>query len=127
MARSTITRSQSALVTSKQPLIQPSIVDLSPALELLPSPIAEPQQTFISLRDRVLDTPMASLPELELDLARALLNSGYPVILLPSYAAFPQLQDFAPAKERMVVVQVGYKVQKPSASKAALVFFFVYY
>jgi len=59
---------------------------------------------------------MASLSEL--DLARALLNSGYPVILPPSYAAFPQLKDLAPATGPMVVV--GYKVQKLSTSKAAL-------
>jgi hypothetical protein len=82
-----VTHSQSAQVASKQPLIHPPIVDLSPAPELMPSPTEEPQQTFISSRDRVLDTPMASLSEL--DLARALLNSGYPVILPPSYAVFP--------------------------------------
>ena len=62
------------------------------------------------------DTPLASLPEL--DLARALLNSGYPVILPPMYAKFPQLQDVGPATGPMVVV--GYKVQKLSSSKAAL-------
>ena len=59
---------------------------------------------------------MASLSEL--DLARALLNSGYPVILPPSYAAFPQLKELTPATGPMVVV--GYKVQKLSTSKAAL-------
>jgi hypothetical protein len=74
-----VTRSQSAHTASKQPLIQapfpPPIVDLSPALDLLPSPAAEPQKTFISSRDRVLDTPMASLSDL--DVARALLGPGY--------------------------------------------------
>ena len=115
-----VTRSQSAQMASKQPLIpaplQPPIVDLSPVLDLQPPPAEEPQQTFISSRDRVLDTPMVSLPELEL--ARAFLNSGYPVILPPSYAAFPQLKDLTPATGPMVVV--GYKVQKLSTSKAAL-------
>ncbi len=87
--------------------LQPPIVDLSPALDLL---------SFISSRDRVLDTTMASMPER--DIARALLNSGYPVILPPSYAAFLQLKDLAPATGPMVVV--GYKVQKLSVSKTAL-------
>jgi hypothetical protein len=54
----------------------------------------------------------------ELDLARALLNSGYPVILPPSYAAFPQLKDLAPVTGPMVVV--GHKVQKLSTSKETL-------
>jgi hypothetical protein len=54
----------------------------------------------------------------ELDLARALLNSGYPVILPPSYAAFPQLKDLTLVTGPMVVV--GYKVQKLSTSKTAL-------
>ena len=115
-----VTRSQSAQMASKQPLIPaslpPPILVLSPALDLLPSPAENPPQSFISSRDRVLDTPLASLPEL--DLARALLNSGYPVILPPTYAKFPQLQDVAPATGPMVVV--GYKVQKLSSSKAAL-------
>ena len=115
-----VTRSQSAQMASKQPLIQAPlqlpIVDLSPVIEMLPPPAEAPHQPFISSRDRVLDTPMASLPEL--DLARALLNSGYPIILPPAYAAFPQLQDLAPATGPMVVV--GYKVQKLSTAKAAL-------
>jgi hypothetical protein len=115
-----VTRSQSVQMASKQPLIQaplqPPIVDLSPVLDMLSPPAEEPQQTFISSRDRVLDTPMASLPEL--DLARVLLNSGYPVILPPAYAAFPQLKDLDPVTGPMVVV--GYKVQKLSTSKAAL-------
>jgi hypothetical protein len=59
---------------------------------------------------------MASLPELDLD--RSLLNSGYPVILPPSYAAFPQLQDLVPTTGPMVVVD--YKVQKLSTSKETL-------
>ena len=59
---------------------------------------------------------MTSLPELDLD--RTLLNSGYPVILPPSYTAFLQLQDFDPTTGPMVVV--GFKVQKLSASKVAL-------
>ena len=59
---------------------------------------------------------MASLPELAF--ARVLLNYGYPVILPPSYVAFPQLQDLAPATGPMVVV--GDKVQKLSTSKEAL-------
>ena len=59
---------------------------------------------------------MTSLPELDLD--RTLLNSGYPVILPPSYAAFPQLKDLPLVTGPMVVV--GYKVQKLSASKTAL-------
>ena len=115
-----VTRSQSAQMTSKQPLIQaplqPAIIVLSPEFDLLPSPAQKPPQIFISSRDRLLDAPLSSLPELEL--GRAFLNSGYPVILPPSFAAFPQLQDFAPATGPMVVV--GYKVQKLSASKAAL-------
>jgi hypothetical protein len=111
-----VTRSQSAQMASKQPLIQPPIVDLSPVIDMLPPPAEASHQPFISSRDRVLDTPMASLPEL--DLARALLNSGYPIILPPAYAAFPQLQDLAPATGPMVVV--GYKVQKLSTAKAAL-------
>jgi hypothetical protein len=115
-----VTRSQSAQLASKQPLIQaplqPPIIDLSPVLDLLPPPAEEPQQIFISSRDRVLDTPMVSLSEL--DLARSLLNSGYPVILPPSYAAFPQLKDLAPVTGPMVVV--GYKVQKLCTSKTAL-------
>ena len=94
-----VTRSQSVQMASKQPLIQAPlqspIVDLSPVLDMLPPPAEEPQQTFISSRDRVLDTPMDSLPEL--DLARALLNSGYPVILPPSYeCCFPAAQRLGP-------------------------------
>jgi hypothetical protein len=58
---------------------------------------------------------MTSLPELDLD--RNLLNSGYPVILPPSYTAFLQLQDFDPTTGPMVV---GYKVQKLSVSKVTL-------
>ena len=54
----------------------------------------------------------------DLDLARALLNSDYPVILPASCAAFPQLQDFAPNTGPMVVV--GFKVQKLSTSKVSL-------
>jgi hypothetical protein len=115
-----VTHSQSAQMASKQPLIQallqPPIVDLSPVLDMLSSPAEEPQQTFISSRDRVLDIPMTSLSEL--DLARALLNSCYPVILPPAYAAFPQLKDLALATGPMVVV--GCKVQKLSTSKEAL-------
>jgi hypothetical protein len=115
-----VTRSQSAQLASKQPLLQaplqPAIIVLSPELDLLPSPAQEPPQIFISPRDRLLDAPLSSIPELEL--GRAILNSGYPVILPPSFAAFPQLQDFAPAAGPMVVV--GYKVQKLSSSKAAL-------
>ena len=114
-----VTRSQSAQPL-KQPLIQepltPSPGVLPPALELLPPPSGKPLQSLISSRDRLLDTPLASLPEL--DLAKALLNHGYPVILPPSYSTFPQLQDFALATGPMVVV--GYKAQKLSASKAAL-------
>ncbi len=97
------------------PINQPPIVDLSPVLDMLPPPSEEPQQTFISSRDRVLDTPMASLPEF--DLVRALLNSGYPVILPPTYATFPQVKDLVPATGPMVV---GYKVQKLSTSKVTL-------
>jgi hypothetical protein len=47
--------------------------------------------------DRVLDTPMDSLPEL--DLARALLNSGYPVILPPSCV----VQKLSTSKEALWV------------------------
>ena len=86
-----VTRSQSAQLALKQPLIQEPLmlspVVLPPALELLPPPSEKPLQSLISSRDRVLDTPLASLPEL--DLARALLHHGYPVILPPSYATFP--------------------------------------
>jgi hypothetical protein len=115
-----VTRSQSVQMVSKQSLIQAPlqspIVDLSPVLDLLPPPTEELQQTFISSRDRVLDTPIVSLSEF--DLTRALLNSGYPVILPPSYTAFPQLKDLVPATGPMVVV--GYKVQKLSTSKTTL-------
>jgi hypothetical protein len=115
-----VTRSQSAQMVSNQPLIQslfqPPIIDLSPVLDLLPPPTEEPHQIFISSRDRVLDTPMVSLPEF--DLARALLNSGYPVILPPSYVAFPQVKDLVPVTGPMVVV--GYKIQKLSTSKPTL-------
>jgi hypothetical protein len=85
-----VTRSQSAQMTSNQPLIpaplQPTIVDLSPALDMVPSPAQEPQQTFISSRDRVLDTPMASLSELEF--ARVLdylVLSSSPEFWIPCY------------------------------------------
>jgi hypothetical protein len=115
-----VTRSQSAQMVSKQSLIQAPlqspIVDLSPVLDLLPPPTEELQQTFISSRDRVLDTPMVSLSEF--DITRALLNSDYPVILPPSYTAFPQLKDLVPATGPMVVV--GYKVQKLSTSNTTL-------
>jgi hypothetical protein len=114
-----VTCSQTAQLALKQTLIPaplpPPTIVLPLALDLLPPPAEKTPQSFISSQNRVLDIPLASLPEL--DLARALLNSDYPVILPPSYAAFPQLRDFAPATGPMVVA--GYKVQKLSASKAA--------
>jgi hypothetical protein len=92
------------------------ILVLSPALDLLASPAEKTPQSFISSRDRVLDTPLTSLSEL--DLVRTLLNSGYPVILLPTYVKFAQIQDVAPGTGPMVVV--GYKLQKLSSSKVTL-------
>ena len=94
-----VTLSQSAQLVSNQHLIHaplpPPIVVLSSVLELLHPPADSPPQSFISSWDRELDTPLASLPELH-HLVRPLLNSGYPIILPPSYTAFSTAPGFCP-------------------------------
>ena len=79
-----VTRSQSVQLALKQTLIQdpltPLHVVLTTVLDLLLPPSENPPQSFISSRDRLLDTPLTSLPEL--DLARTPPTATGPMVVV---------------------------------------------